>query len=472
MNTSESLRYFLPETFLIAGAFLVLLFDLFSRNKKIVGALAILAVVGSAFLAQRPTASLSLFSGNFTLDEFTHFFRYLILFATAVSLLVSLAYKALPETYEGEFYSLFLFMAVALILLAASTNLLMIFISFEFVSILSYLFTGFLKKNAKSKEAAIKYLLFGSLASGVMLFGMSLLFGASGSLDLIVIQKTLSQPSYSPLLSVSLLLFLAGLGFKIALAPFHMWAPDVYEAAPTPVAGFLTVGPKAVGFALLARILLVLFHWTLVRWQPLIFFISIFTMTLGNLTALSQTNIKRLLAYSTIAQAGYILMGIASVSSLGVSAVLVYLAAYTFTNLGAFACVTAISNVIGNDELQSYAGLSRRSPFLAACMTFFLLSLAGIPPTAGFIGKFYVFSAAIDSKLYFLAIAAAINSAVAAFYYFKIVRQMYLTAQVNEEPMHLAPSLALALVLLALGTLLLGLFPSPLIAFVQGIMPG
>ncbi|HXV27591.1 MAG TPA: NADH-quinone oxidoreductase subunit N [bacterium] len=467
MNALESLKYFWPEIWLLIGAFAVLFLDLVIRNKKILGVLSLLTLGVSALASSSPPQIYPLFFGFFQLDTFTHFFRFAALGIVAVTILASLAYKPLSTPHEGEYYSLFLFMAFGLILMAASTNLLMILISIEFVSILSYLLVGFLKKDSRSKEASIKYLLFGSVASGVMLYGMSLVFGATGSLDLGVIQSQISDPQFYSLAVIATLLILVGLGFKISMAPFHLWAPDVYEGAPTSVTAFLTVGPKALGFAVLIRVLYTAFPVFINQWSPMIALLSVLTMTIGNISAIAQNNIKRLLAYSSIAQAGYILMGIATSTEIGVSAVLIYLWAYAFTNLGAFTVVMILSNQLETDDLSSYAGLSRRSPFLAASLTVFLLSLAGIPPLAGFIGKFYVFSSAIELGFINLAIAAALNSAVAAFYYFKVVRLMYLVPATSEERITHPFSLSFALLLMLAGTFAMGLAPVPFISFVK-----
>ncbi len=467
MNALDSLKYFWPETWILIGAFSILFLDFGIKNKKILGILALLILGISAFSISRPQEIYPLFFGFFQVDTFTHFFRYAALGIVGVTLLASLAYKPLSTPYEGEYYTLFLFMAFGLILMAASTNLLMIFIAIEFVSILSYLLVGFLKKDTRSKEAAIKYLLFGSVASGVMLYGMSLIFGASGSLDLSVIQRQLADPQYYALTVVATLLILVGLGFKISMAPFHLWAPDVYEGAPTSVTAFLTVGPKALGFAVLIRVLFTAFPALINQWSPMIALLSILTMTIGNISAIAQNNIKRLLAYSSIAQAGYILMGIVASSNIGVTGVLIYLVAYAFTNLGAFIVVMILSNQLENDDLSSYAGLSQRSPFLALSLTIFLLSLAGIPPLAGFIGKFYVFASVIELGFVNLAIAAALNSAVAAFYYFKIVRLMYLVPATSNDPIAHPFALSLALFLMLAGTFAMGLIPVPFISFVK-----
>ncbi|MCM8776376.1 MAG: NADH-quinone oxidoreductase subunit N, partial [Candidatus Omnitrophica bacterium] len=343
MNAVDSLKYFIPEMFLLAGAFLVLFLDFFVKNKKILFILSLFILSTTAYLAKSHSQFYPLFYGFFGLDFFTHFFRYAALGMVAVTLLVSLAYKPLKQN-QGEYVSLFLFMTFGLIMMAASLNLLMIYMAIEFVSILSYILTGFLKHDTRANEAAMKYLLFGSVCSGIMLFGMSYLFGMAGSLELSAIRTKIVQPDFSGIGLTAFFLVMTGLGFKISMAPFHMWAPDVYEGAPTPVTAFLTVGPKALGFAVMIRVLSIAFPDSWSQWNSVITALSILTMTLGNVIAISQTNIKRLLAYSSIAQAGYILMGIAVFSEIGLSGVFVYLTAYIFTNLGAFVVVLIASN--------------------------------------------------------------------------------------------------------------------------------
>ena len=460
----------MPELILLGTAFAVLLLDLVLPQKKFLGYFGLAGTLASLAFVRFPAEPLPLFFGFFILDPFSCFFKVAALGIIALTLLSSLGYRpkegALP--YFGEFNALLLFSGFGLILMGSSNNLLMIFLSIEFVSILSYLLVGFHKQNPRAKEAALKYLLFGSVSSGIMLFGMSLLFGLTGEIDLNLIQAGLaSGEAPRALVLTSLLLVMAGLGFKISMAPFHMWAPDVYEGAPTPVTGFLTVGPKALGFSILLRVLQTTFFELQGDWGALLAVLSMLTMTIGNVIAISQTNIKRLLGYSSIAQAGYILMGLAASNEMGRAGILIYLAAYAFTNLGAFLCVIAASNSLGSDEIDSYAGLSERSPFLAASLVIFLLSLAGIPPLAGFVGKYYVFSSAIQGRLFTLAVVAALNSAVAAFYYFKVVRLMYLTAPANREPLPYSIPLIVVLLVTLAGTLALGIFPSPLIAFVE-----
>ena len=469
MDPITSLSYFIPEIIILKTAFLLLILDFFVPNKKILGFLAVAGIGVAAAFLKFPTQPLALFYGFFILDPFSFFFKIAAMGVVAITLIASMAYQPKSSlTYLGEYISLFLFLCFGLILMGSSNNLLMIFLSIEFVSILSYLLVGFLKKSPASKEAALKYLLFGSVSSGVMLFGMSLIYGLTGQIDLHLIQTQLAQNQVSqPLLLTALFLMLVGFGFKISMAPFHMWAPDVYEGAPTPVTGFLTVGPKALGFAILLRVLHTTFLPLHKEWSFVLAALSMLTMTLGNVIAISQTNIKRLLGYSSIAQAGYILMGLAVSNQIGTTGVLVYLLAYLFTNLGAFLCVIAVSNHFGTDEIDSFAGLSEKSPFLAFCMTVFMLSLGGLPPLAGFVGKYFVFASAIQGRFFTLAVVAAVNSAVAAFYYFRVVKQMYLAPAATPEPLSHSLALRVLLILTLAGTLLIGLYPAPWIEFVQ-----
>ena len=468
MNAVESLKYFIPELILLGGAFAALTMDFFVKRKKLVGEFSLLVIVLALCLVKTPSQPLPLFFGLFHLDAFAHFFRYLALGTVGVTILISLGYSPLKKRYAGEFYGLFLFMAFALILVATANNLLMIFLAIEFVSLLSYLLVGFLKNDPKSKEAAIKYLLFGSVCSGVMLYGMSLLYGASGSLELPAIGNALLYAPFRPLAIMSVLFFFVGLGFKISMAPFHMWAPDVYEGAPTPVTAFLTVAPKALGFAVLIRVLATAFGHFMSVWSPVLVILSILTMTIGNITAVSQSNIKRFLAYSSIAQAGYILMGLAVFSVLGRGAILIYLLAYLLTNLGAFAVVLFVGGETQSDSLDAYAGLSERSPAAAAMLAVFLLSLAGLPPFAGFIGKYYVFAAAIQGNFITLTIVAAVNSVIAAYYYFRIIRLMYLTPATGPAFPSPSKSLTIALWILFLSVLAMGVFPSFFITRILG----
>jgi proton-translocating NADH-quinone oxidoreductase chain N len=339
---------------------------------------------------------------------------------------------------------------------------------------------GYIRDDRKSGEAAIKYFLFGATASAVMLYGMSLLYGATGTTDLAALATAFASkpPEYFTWLGVpAIILLLVGFGFKASLVPFHQWAPDTYEGAPTPVSAFLSTASKATGFAILIRVFVVAMGQFQPEWSALLVAVSILTMTIGNLTALRQTNMKRLLAYSSIAQAGYMLIGVAAVALnpgltfSGINGVMIYLFAYLFTNAGAFAVVIAIEQATGKTDVKEYAGLVQRAPWLAGLLFIFLLSLAGIPPTGGFVGKFFVFGAAVQAQLWILAAAGAVNSVIAAFYYLNVVRYMFFMPAEDAKPLQVAAPLQTALLVTAVLTLLLGLVPGPLIDWATRSVP-
>ena len=473
MTTVQSLSHFVPEIVLLVGAVGVLFSDLVFRDKRLIGYSALGVILVSLILIKALSVSepLSLFGDFFLLDRLTQLFRVAALAIVGITILLSLVYSPLSKLYMGEYYALLLFSAFGLILMSAATNLLMIFLAIEFVSLISYVLVGFLKADKLSKEASLKYLLFGSVCSAFMLYGMSLLYGLTGTLAVTEMSEALAEPSNRTLVLTALVMIFAGLGFKISMAPFHLWAPDVYEGAPTPVTAFLTVGPKALGFVVLIRVLSGAFEPLFEDWTALILILSMVTMTVGNVIALSQTNIKRLIAYSSIAQAGYILMGIATFTDLGVEAVIVYAVVYAFTNLGLFVVVVATSEKVGSDEISDYAGLARRSPLLAGSLLVFFLSLAGIPPMAGFIGKYLVFAAVLENGYYVLAVVAALNSVVAAAYYFKVIKTVYLQPARDEDALACPWPLRFALGVTLAGTLLLGVMPNDLIQFVRSILP-
>lgn len=498
------LVYLSPELILILAALLVFGLDLIWRGRKTdplgwvsLGALflSLLVTLPLSFRAS-PTGFLGIEWGNqiamfcracgtgvvdvanwspsaisdalYVSDNLTNFFRVIACITGIVILFASFDYMK-GRKFVGEFYGLFLLAVASMILLAGSTNLLMIFLSLEFLSIVSYILTGYLRDSKRSNEAAIKYFIFGSIASAIMLYGMSLFYGATASLNLAEIGAVITaDTNYEVLALFALALMLAGIGFKIALVPFHMWAPDAYEGAPTPVTTFLSVGPKAAGFAVLLRLTLQVVLVYRTDWVTLYAIVAVLTMTLGNVIALTQSNVKRLLAYSSIAQAGYMLIGVASITSNssafnGVNAVLIYIAAYMFTNLGAFLVVIAIENKTGATDISQYGGMIKRAPALALMMAFFMLSLAGIPPTAGFIGKFFVFGSAINAGLGWLAAIGVINSIISVFYYLRVIRPMFFEPAPADAPKVTYSSwLQVGLVVSAVMTLLIMLFPTPL----------
>jgi len=358
--------------------------------------------------------------------------------------------------------------------MSSSTNLIMIYLSIEFMSLTSYVLVGFFRDDPKSAEGGLKYFLFGAVTSALMLYGMSLMYGATGTTDLQGIASSLAgmQATMPPtrwLILPSILLMIAGFSFKMALVPFHQWSPDAYEGAPTPVATLLSVGPKAMAFAILLRVLLTAVPAFQFDWVAILMGISLVTMTLGNLTAIRQTNIKRMLAYSSIAQAGYILVGVVSIVpfTIGIHGVLFYLMAYLFTNAGVFIAVIAFSHVTNSDEISDYAGLVRRAPALAAVMVIFFMSLAGLPPTAGFVGKLLVFGAAVQAGYYYLAIIGVVNSVISVAYYFNVVRQMFFLPPPTEEPLSL-PGFPMAAVMVCVVLVMaIGLYAQPLIDLVS-----
>ncbi|MGB9299747.1 MAG: NADH-quinone oxidoreductase subunit N, partial [Anaerolineae bacterium] len=402
MDWAESLISLSPQLLLLVWALLVLGLDLVVKKAK--DGLAYLALAGfvpplvAAIYLLLQGTNQSLFSNMVRVDAFSLYFAIIACLAAGLVVLASMEYMKARTRYRGEFYGLLLLAALAMTLMASSTNLIMIYLSIEFMSLTSYVLVGYFRDDAKSSEGGLKYFLFGAVTSSLMLYGMSLMYGAVGSTDLAEISSALTamqatMPPLRWLILPAILLMLAGFSFKMALVPFHQWSPDAYEGAPTPVATLLSVGPKAMGFSVLLRVLITAVPQFEFDWVAILMGISLVTMTLGNLTAIRQTNIKRMLAYSSIAQAGYILVGIVSIVpfTVGIHGVLLYLMAYLFTNAGVFIAVIAFSHVTNSDEISDYAGLVRRAPALAAVMVIFFMSLAGLPPTAGFVGKLFVF---------------------------------------------------------------------------------
>ncbi|MBI4004326.1 MAG: NADH-quinone oxidoreductase subunit N [Candidatus Omnitrophica bacterium] len=465
----ESLAAWWPEVVLSLGALLVVLAGVWSKRSGPALAVTWAALLASAIaLWQAPVPpATATFFGLIICDPFSLAFRWLALGVTAIVILLVMGSSEVSERVRGEYLGLLLLVAVGLMLMAEANHLLMAYVAMELVSLSGYVLVGLLD-DSRSAEASLKYLLFGALASGVMLFGMSLLFGLTGELafpELLRATSSLAGPQAAALL-VAVMLMLAGLAFKISMVPFHLWTPDAYEGAPVAVTALLSVGPKAAGLALLWRLMAALLPaWTTVA--PLLAVLTVMTMTLGNLVSLVQTNIKRLLAYSTIAQVGYLLIGFVVNTKLGLEALLLYLVAYLFMNLGAFACVAAVVNETGSEALEAFRGLSKRAPVLALLCTLFLLSLAGIPPLLGFFGKFLLFGSALQAGQAELAVAGVLNSAIALYYYVNIIRLMYLVAPERAGALTAPRPLRVALVICGVATLFLGLFPSTLLSLVE-----
>jgi NADH-quinone oxidoreductase subunit N len=463
----ETLLAVLPEIglFLLAG--LVLALDLVSRPGRR-GALGWIAAVGvglilvAAGFLGRPGPQPELVLGGMVRHDWTAFaFRSLILFATAVSCLLSIRLSGIGD--RGEYYALMLISAMGMCLMASAADLIMLYLAIETTSIPLYVLAGFLKGDEKSTESGLKYFLFGALTSTVMLYGFSLLYGLTGETQLYRLADALRAAHPSPVILVAVaLLVLVGFGFKVAAVPFHFWTPDVYEGAPTPITAFVSTASKAAGFAVLFRVMTLAFPAIEGFWAPALAGIAAVTMTLGNILAIAQKNIKRLLAYSSIAHAGYVLIGLVSLSSLGRGSMLFYLLAYIITNLAAFAVVILFAHSAGTEEIADYAGLSRRSPWLALALLVAFLSLAGMPPLAGFVAKVYVFAAAVESGLFWLAFLGVLNAIVGLYYYLTVLKVVYLYRSPEEaKPIEVPTAQAVALAACIGAILLVGIASGP-----------
>lgn len=435
------------------------------------------------------------------IDPFAAFFGLIAVIGTFVTVILSLEYFGDHNTkHRGEYFALLLFATAAILLVAASTDLLMIYLSIEFLSLCSYVLAAYWKKDEKSSEAGIKYFLFGAVSSAIMLYGMSMLYGLVGStnLDKIATTITSGQIISTPAALASVIMVLAGLGFKLALVPFHLWAPDTYEGAPTPITAWLSVASKAAGIAVVTRFLLVAIPISSgIDWYSVMIILAAASMTLGNLVAISQKNIKRMLAYSSIAQVGYMMVGLLAAaaaiklnsqdaavgvgymavsetnvgtSNYGLAGLLIYAASYLFMNLGAFAVVIALERRLGGSEIENFTGLMKRAPFLAVSLVVFMMSLAGIPPTAGFVGKFYVFAGAIQTArtdMLVLALIAIANSVVSVYYYFNVVRLMFMQDNEAKEPVTSSVPLCATVLVMLILTIGICLAAGPIIRLAQ-----
>lgn len=464
----------LPELVLSAFGIAIMLLDPLVDEEKshktlagigLAGALA--GLLATWYMAQSPGLA---FSGMVRVDGFSVFFHFLVIAIATVVILSSFEYMAVQKIRAGEYYALILFGVVGMGLMSSAVELVLIFIALEISSISTYILAGFRRSEAASSEASLKYFLLGSFATAFFLYGVAMMFGATGSTNIETISRTLQGGEVPLLIYLGTALMLVGLGFKVAAAPLHIWTPDVYEGAPAPVVGFMSTAPKAVAFAVLLRVVFTIN-------EPgrfgLIWVAAALSMTLGNLSALVQTNIKRLLAYSSIAHAGYILVAFAMTTSEnsanGIAAVMFYTAAYAAMNVGAFAVVSHFANAGERYvTLEDYEGLGRSSPLLAATLTIFLLSLIGIPVTGGFFAKFYVFSAALRANLVWLTLIGVVNSAVGAYYYLRIIVVMYMRESRRDVPVTPIPfALGLALAISLLLTIYLGILPNRVLQYTQ-----
>ncbi len=463
----NDLYYILPELVLTAGSLLLLIVGaLIPRGRQRVLSwlgLVVLAATAAAMVPLAGEPPVSVARGLLAADAFSFFFKIVFLLSAALTLLVSIRYLDIEGARHAEYVFLVLTATLGMMFMASGTDLVTLFIGLETMAIAFYILTGLLKPNRRSNEAAVKYFLLGAFSLGLLLYGMSLMYGLSGTTNLRNIAIAIAGHGRDPWLILGVILVAAGMGFKIAAVPFHMWAPDVYEGAPTPITAFLSVGSKAASFAMLLRIFFEGLPSLSADWTMLFYVFAVLTMTVGNVAALTQSNIKRLLAYSSIAHAGYILIGIIAGSSRGIAAALIYLLIYAFMQIGAFAVVIMMRRADSlGDEVKDLSGLAGRAPVAAVAMLLFMLSLGGIPPTAGFMGKLWIFSAAIEADYVWLAVIGVLNSAISLYYYLRIVVFMFMKNDATGSEPALSPALGAALAVAIVGTILLGVYPRPL----------
>ncbi|MEA1976863.1 MAG: NADH-quinone oxidoreductase subunit N [Chloroflexota bacterium] len=463
----STLLIVLPEILLLVLAGIILVVGLTSKRSSglllsWLTALGLTGILIITLLFGRPGESAVLIFGGMLRHDWLAFsFKVLFLFAAAMTALLSADAEGVED--RGEYYALLVIATLGMSLMASSADMIMLFLAIETTSIPLYILAGFMKGDDKSTEAGLKYFLFGALTSAVMLYGFSLLYGFSGDTNIYRLSEAMRAGAVSPwMIGGMAVLVLVGFSFKISAVPFQFWAPDVYEGAPTPITAFISTASKAAGFAVLLRFMLAVFPAIEAEWVTLVAIIAAVTMTVGNLLALPQTNIKRLLAYSSIAHAGYALIGLVALSSFGTASVIFYLIGYVVTNIAAFAVVILFARSAGSDEIADYAGLSRRSPGLALVLLIALLSLGGMPPLAGFVAKFYIFAAAVESGWIWLAFVGVLNAIIGLYYYLSILKVVYLYRSEDEDkPIEIPRSYALVLVICVIAILAIGTLSAP-----------
>ena len=487
MSNFNSLAYYWPELILTVTILVAVIADLCYRREQsinvawwVLGGLAL-----TLFAVRMGGSSVShLFMGMVASDPFSDFFKVLILLSTALVILMSFNSNELKDYRVGEYFSILSILSFGLFLMVSAIDILMVYLAIEIVSIMSFFLAGYLKKNPHSNEASLKYVIYGAFSSGIMLYGLSILFGLTGTTKFFEMQNAISSlGSDSNLaLMLSVVLSLVGFGYKISAVPFHFWTPDVYEGSPTTITAYLSVAPKAAGFALLIRFFNQVFgdgtamtseSWMAVNnlpWPELMAVLAAATMTVGNLVAIQQNSVKRMLAYSSIAHAGYMMMALPLMSQSGVYGIMIYLVVYLFMNLGAFFVLIYVQSEVGGETFNDFDSLGWKMPFIGILMTLFMVSLTGLPPTAGFIGKFYIFASVIEagSQYYWLAFVGALNSVVSLYYYIRVVKHMYLIGE-RSESIGLPSSnlVTLVLIVLAIPTFIFGWYFGPLTDWVN-----
>jgi len=464
---ASDFQWIIPEIVVVVVGLAVLLVSAFRRSKSSNTASGVLTLAGGIaafiFAVRLWGAKADLFNALYVVDDFGTFLKYIFLTILLLVSLISLAYTRREEIGSGEYYSLLLFAVLGMMVMVSSNNFVTIFIGLEVMSLSIYILCGLLKGSLRAIESSLKYFLLGSFGTAFFLYGIALIYASAGTIDIQAVRAVAvgRELGGNAIFLTGMALLIVGFGFKIASVPFHMWTPDVYEGAPTSVTVFMATGVKAAAFGAFLRVFYTAFYPLITEWSAVLWFMAVLTMCVGNITALLQNNMKRLLAYSSIAHAGYILVAFVTGDRLLSSSVLYYLLAYTFMNLGAFSVVILLGRKgEEHEDIDSYAGLAGRHPFIALCMTIFLLSLTGIPPLAGFAGKFYIFSDAIKGQYYWLAVIGMLNSAVSAYYYLRVLMYMYFKEPIKElGKVDMSPAYVVVM-LVSVGALLyLGIFP-------------
>lgn len=479
----NSIGLFVPEIILVASLCIIIVADLLLKKRTHAGGWILLASLVLCFFAFSAQSGIntSAFFGMIAVDPFSVFFKVILVISGIFIVLFSMQNKELIpyKNRIGEYYMLIAGMMLGMFLMVSSTNLLMMYLAFEMTSICSYVLVGFTKKSIRAAESSIKYIIYGSVSSGIMIYGMSLIYGMTGSLNIFEIGAALSGMESAPIFSMAVLMITAGIGFKIALVPFHFWAPDVYEGAPVTITALLAVTSKIAAVAMLIRLFRVSFTgvdatgmMTIIpegiRWDMMLAVMAAAAMILGNLAALWQDNIKRMLAYSSIAHAGYIMMGVVVLTDQGISAVMLYAFMYLFMNLGAFYMAMLYANKFSTESIEGYKGIGYRAPFTAVALTIFLVSLTGLPPTAGFIAKLYIFGAAVNAGWIWLVLIAGVMTIVSLFYYIRVARNMFLYKPEGEtEPVRFDHFTTAIVLLLMAPVLVLGVYFTPVLEFIK-----
>ncbi|MDA8104789.1 MAG: NADH-quinone oxidoreductase subunit N [Nitrospiraceae bacterium] len=466
------LRPLTPEILMTVLSLLILLSDLVIKRKETIALLSILGIVAVAFTF-RDSLGVT-FNGMFISDGYSRFFGIIFVLNVILTVLISVKYIGIERVNFGEYYSLILFSTLGMMIMASAGDLIVLYLGLELMALSTYILAGFIRYDIKSNEAAMKYFLLGAFASAFLLYGTSMIYGLTGTTNIRAIAGYILLHGLmgNPALTLAMALFVVAFSFKIAAVPFHMWAPDAYEGAPTSITAFMSVGPKAAGFAVMGRVLLDGLYPIKPEWSAVLIPIAILTMGVGNIVALSQTNIKRMLAYSSIAHAGYALLGVIAGTADGLASVMNYMLIYAFMNIGAFAVIIMLrTEGFKGDNITDYEGLSKTHPVLSALMLVFMFSLTGIPPTAGFMGKFYLFMSAVNAGYTWVVIIAVIFSAISAYFYLRIVMYMYMKEPKQEVAISTSPSMSLALAITLFGVIAIGVLPASVVHLARIAFP-